>query len=162
MKTAERFFENNKGIIQKLAWKWARKTGKEFEEFYQVGCEALVTCIKEFNPKAGSFSTFCWHCCNNAMTGYWKKQCQKFPSTYYWETFKSVTPISEKLMELTPQSREIVSSVIQHPEPLLRARKQSKIAEKSFRQIMMKRGFSWQAAESSYKEINTWLKERLS
>jgi len=66
------------GIAQKLAWRFQKTTGYQFDELYSEALLAYAEALNNFDTKKKTkFSTFAYICINSALINFVKKE--KFP-----------------------------------------------------------------------------------
>ena len=63
-------FKNHKKLIQKIAHKYSRSTGIEFEELEAEGNKIFVEAYLAYTPERSKFSTFLYCWLQNGLTNY--------------------------------------------------------------------------------------------
>lgn len=78
-----KLWENNRGFIARMAARWPRMDGVEFDDLFQSGFLAVAEAVERFDPTKGKFTTcleFClkkyFSLCNSTASGWTRGQYQ--------------------------------------------------------------------------------------
>jgi RNA polymerase sigma factor (sigma-70 family) len=119
--------EDNLDLIRKIAWKFARQHGLDFDDLFQEACLACVRAYPRYNPERATFSTFLWHTATNALRDLLYKHTN-FETRHLFtddfslqedtvavaldEEFVAEEHFAEVWAELSPEAQEICHMVI--------------------------------------------------
>ena len=120
-------YQDYSKLIKKIAGKFARKTGMEFEEVEAEANVIFVECLNAFDPNKGKFSTLLtvsiWSRYINILK---KKNSLKYHNIQveYLDTMHGVSPeldylFKNTLASLSTEAKEIIDIVFNTPAELL-------------------------------------------
>ena len=71
--------EQNINLVRKVAWRWAKRTGMEFDELFSEACLIYLEADLTYIPKEGAVkkSTYMWHMMNHRLCSLCTKETKK-------------------------------------------------------------------------------------
>lgn len=87
------FMVRNKGFLNEITLKFAKKSDSHYEDMYQIACIGLFKALDTFNEKskkAAKFSTWSWEVIKNDLIQECKRMNKKNAHEHSMENWKSV------------------------------------------------------------------------
>ena len=148
------------GIAQKLAWKFQKTTGFEFNELYSEALLAYAEALHKFDTEKNTkFSTFAYVCIKSALINFVKKECipgQRIDSTVLERQATWDSPYWILKEQFTKDAQDVAKMLISHPYRYLG--NPPKMIRGLIREELREKGWTYDRIYAATKNIKEVLK----
>jgi DNA-directed RNA polymerase specialized sigma24 family protein len=146
----------NKKLLRKIAWEYAKRSRVDFQDLYQEACLAYLEAIRTHNIEKGSITTFTWHCVANHLKNYITTELkQQGISIDDCDSYKpEFSYYSESIFDsLSKDATEVVRIIIDSPFQFLALANNKFKVQRQVRKMLTDKNWNKAKIENAFKNL---------
>jgi DNA-directed RNA polymerase specialized sigma subunit len=172
-KKSTELYAQYRKMLYKLAWRFSKQSGREFDDALGVCHTAFMECCQKWKPERGAFSTLLHRICTNALIDHCKRT--DIPPTIEGEAWNPDSEVQKRAGQVTlitwrelkekftNEMKEVIEIVLNSPGELYSELGGRRPTRQSLRialsHCMWRRGYDRQKIQTTFREIDSLLTE---